>query len=187
MKPLLSARYGIHQKGEALPSSSIADRSFRSAHPTVVVDLHLDEIIIAILAMASKRSASTITWLLPALTSLTGPISPLPHITSSLLVLRCRSRKLDSLEPLLRAIDDDAFNAVLPLHPQLTTSCFCITVFPRQSNQFGQVSGTREWENVLETYLFSVAATGSTIDLTTSPKACHLILSIVHTLRLTTS
>jgi hypothetical protein len=87
-----------------------------------------------------------ITWPLPALTSFTGPISPLPHITSSLLVLRCRSRKLDfSLEPLLRAIDDDAFNAVLPLHPQLTTSCFCIAVFSRQSNQFGQVSGTREW------------------------------------------
>src|SRR5271155_3722471 len=32
--------------------------------------------------------------------------------------------------------------------PQLTTSCFCITVFPRQSNQFGQVSGIREWGNV---------------------------------------
>jgi hypothetical protein len=29
--------------------------------------------------------------------------------------------------------------------PQLTTSYFCIAVFSRQSNQFGQVSGTREW------------------------------------------
>jgi hypothetical protein len=142
----------------------------------VVVDLHLDEIITAILAMASKRSASTITWPLPALTSLTGPISPLPHITSSLLVLRCRSRKLDSLEPLLRAIDDDAFNAVLPLHPQLTTSYFCITVFPRQSNKFGQVSGIREWGNVSDTYVLSVAVTGSTTDLTTSPKACLSML-----------